>query len=179
MKYRLKHLKQALVKQPAGFSLIELIVVLAIAGITLAVAVPSFRSTIQTNRIAAQSSDLISTLQLARSEASTRKNNIIVTSINNDWSSGYRVWEDQNNNTSYDAGEEIVEVAALEGQTTLSAAANGAAVNQLIFNSKGFIASPSASITLDMIAHDCKGTNRRSIQIGLNGQIAPQAINCN
>jgi type IV fimbrial biogenesis protein FimT len=53
--------------------MVELMVTLAIAAILLGIAVPSFRDMLERNRVAAQSNDLLSGLQAARSE-SIRKN---------------------------------------------------------------------------------------------------------
>jgi type IV fimbrial biogenesis protein FimT len=55
-----------------GFTLIELMVTLAISAILLGIGVPSFRGMIENNRIAAASNDLVTGLQLARSEAINR-----------------------------------------------------------------------------------------------------------
>lgn len=162
-----------------GFSLIELMVILAILAITLSLAVPAFQSTIQAKRIASQTRDFTSTLQMARSEAGTRKTDIIISNISNDWTNGYRVWEDANGNTNYNAGEEIVEVGALEGQTGLAITSGGNPINQFIFNRSGFLASPAANITVDMIAHDCTGTNRRAITISVSGRVDTSAVSCN
>jgi type IV fimbrial biogenesis protein FimT len=52
-----------------GFTLMELLVTIAIAGILAAVAVPSFFSVVNTNRLAAQSNELLTAIQYARSEA--------------------------------------------------------------------------------------------------------------
>lgn len=56
-----------------GFTLVELMVTLAVAAILLGIAVPSFRDMLERNRIAAQSNELLGGLQTARSEA-IRKN---------------------------------------------------------------------------------------------------------
>lgn len=55
-----------------GITLIELMVTVAVAVILLGVAVPSFQGVIRTNRIAAQTNELVAALNLARSEAITR-----------------------------------------------------------------------------------------------------------
>lgn len=55
-----------------GFTLIELMVTLAVAAIVLTVAVPSFRDLIRHNRLATQANQLVSALNLARSEAIKR-----------------------------------------------------------------------------------------------------------
>lgn len=56
----------------AGFTLVELMVTVAIAAILLGVGVPSFRTLIENNRIAAASNDVVTALQYARSEAVKR-----------------------------------------------------------------------------------------------------------
>lgn len=61
------------IRRPSGFTLIELMVTLAVAAILLAIAVPSFRDMLERNRVAAQSNELLGGLQTARSEA-IRKN---------------------------------------------------------------------------------------------------------
>lgn len=58
-------------RQP-GFTLIELMVTLAVAGILAVVAVPAMTALINGNRLAGTSGDLTASLQLARSEAIRR-----------------------------------------------------------------------------------------------------------
>jgi type IV fimbrial biogenesis protein FimT len=56
----------------SGFTLVELMVTIAIAAILLGLGVPSFRTLIENNRIAAASNDIVTALQFARSEAVKR-----------------------------------------------------------------------------------------------------------
>lgn len=55
-----------------GFTLVELMITIAVAAILLATATPSFTSLIQNHRLVAQHNDFVANLNLARSEAVKR-----------------------------------------------------------------------------------------------------------
>lgn len=61
---------------PRGFTLVELLITLAIAAILLMAGVPSFQSTIVTNRLATASNGLLEGLNLAKSEAIRRNGSV-------------------------------------------------------------------------------------------------------
>lgn len=55
-----------------GFTLVELLIVLGVGSILLAIAVPGYGFLMNTSRLAAVTNDLVTALQLARSEAVKR-----------------------------------------------------------------------------------------------------------
>lgn len=63
----------------AGFTVIEMMVVVMVAAVILALAVPSFRDFIARQRVAAVNAELVTSLQLARSEAVARDWSVFVT----------------------------------------------------------------------------------------------------
>ncbi len=88
------------VKPPAiGFSLIETLVVIAIVAITMAIAIPSFGSMMQKNRLSSAASALQVSLSLARSEAIKRGIDARVTVTANTaagvWTNGWTVFLDR------------------------------------------------------------------------------------
>lgn len=62
------HMKNSLHKQ-FGFTLAELMITVAIAGILIAIGLPSMREFIQNGRITSITNEMVSTLMIARSEA--------------------------------------------------------------------------------------------------------------
>lgn len=102
-----------------GFTLIEMMVTIAIAAILLAIAVPSYQGIIINNRISAQTNDFVSGLALARSEAIKRGTSVRVKAVGTNFSSGWTIWVDANGNAALDAGEELRVHEALKSGFTL------------------------------------------------------------
>jgi len=92
-----------------GFTLIELMVTLTIAGILLAIGVPSFNAFIKNSSLTTGVNELVGALNLARSEAVKRGSRVTVcksanqTSCTNSngWEQGWIIFTDENNNAAY------------------------------------------------------------------------------
>ncbi len=103
-----------------GFTLLELIITLAVAAILLATALPGFEAFIRDNRLTTQANVFVSALSLARSEAVRRGSHVIVCksangtqcSNNNGFEQGWIVFADSNNNAVVDVNDEIIRVFA-------------------------------------------------------------------
>jgi type IV fimbrial biogenesis protein FimT len=74
-----------------GFTIIELMITLAIAAILITLAAPSFKSFILDQRVRTASFEVLSTLNFARSEAIKRNANVTVTPAAGGWSNGWTV----------------------------------------------------------------------------------------
>ncbi|MBV1790123.1 GspH/FimT family pseudopilin [Marinobacterium sp. D7] len=118
----------------AGFTLLELMVSLAILAILLGIGIPSFQSFIQNSQLNASKEGLESALYLARSEAVTRRSSITVCRRNSSgsacensgsWDSGWLATDkDSTVLRTWDApsGDTTLNIA---GGTTITFTADG------------------------------------------------------
>lgn len=81
-----------------GFTLIELIITVTIAAILVGLAIPSFISTIKSNRLTTYTNEFVSALNLARSEAIKRGRQVTITreggTTSQVWEGGWWVFID-------------------------------------------------------------------------------------
>jgi type IV fimbrial biogenesis protein FimT len=133
-----------------GFSLIELMVLVVIIGIIATIGVPSYQNMMERGRVTSASNNLLGAMQLARSEAATRRTNVTVCASSNqsscsgnDWSTGGLV---------ITADDEVVRLIP----ATNNVAITGAAIT---FRSdgtptaSGSIAVDSKSVSVNAIGH--------------------------
>ena len=82
-----------LLKNHAGFTMIELMITLSILGILTAVAAPSFTSMVNNNRITEATNRMTASIQLIRSEAVKRNSPVSIRSnTTSQWNEGWRMY---------------------------------------------------------------------------------------
>ena len=83
-------------RSSSGFTMIEVLVALAIAGILAALAAPAFSDLIASQRAKAVASELYVTLLKARSEAVTRNANVTLSPKTGGWQGGWQILDPAN-----------------------------------------------------------------------------------
>jgi type IV fimbrial biogenesis protein FimT len=92
-----------------GFSLVELMTVLAITAILLGAGVPGFQALIRNQRLNTSVNGFAGAIHVTRSEAIRRGSRVdLVPADGVDWSQGWIVFIDQNDNQQVDVGETII-----------------------------------------------------------------------
>ena len=102
----LLEMKHCCAKEP-GFTLIELMVTLAMVAILLTVAVPFFTTFQRNAELTSFSNSLLSGVNAARGEAMKRGRNAMVVPKDGDWNKGWTVFVDVNRNGAYDEATDI------------------------------------------------------------------------
>lgn len=104
----------------AGVTLVELLIVMTIAGVLASLALPSFRAMLVRRAATSAATDLASDFRLARSEAIKRSTYATACRSTDsascagagDWRAGWIVFTDVNNNQTVDAGDSVIRVQA-------------------------------------------------------------------
>jgi type IV fimbrial biogenesis protein FimT len=165
----------------SGFTLVEILIAMAVVAILLTVGIPSFRYITNSNRIAGEINGLLGDMQYARAEAVKEGRPVTVcvsangaTCANtNTWQSGWIVFSDVNGNAAVDVATDVV----LRIQTPFSSTDSFVATNAVgavTFNREGY-ANGIANGTLIQL-HDSTNTSNwtRCLSINLVGMMASQ-----
>lgn len=174
-----------------GFTLLELMVTIAIAAILLTLALPSFQGTLRSNRLATTTNQFNAAIALARSEAikTTLAAGLCPSAdgvaCGADWNAGWLVWRDTNRdgNLANDGTEPVIQYFANTNQIML--AVNGTA--KFSFDSRGAAAARNAANgvltsipTMTLQPAKCPSGQQLINQISLlkTGQISTSKVTC-
>ena len=167
-----------------GFTLIELLVTIGIAAILLTLAVPSFTSLINANRLTAQANEVVASLQLARSEAVRRNTRVIVcrstdgsTCITASGQGQWLTFVDANGNGTAQAGE-ILRNSVVKAPVRVSNT-----VDRVTFRPDGMARNGAGAGTLvTTTINVCMpvtqpAMNQRRVSIGTGGRVSTEPFN--
>jgi prepilin-type N-terminal cleavage/methylation domain-containing protein len=138
-------------RKKAGFTLVELIVAIAIFGLGIALTIPAFGSFLQSSRLSHQSNQMSTTLRAARRTAITKNiNTVFILDIPN---SRFFYFEDPDGNGTRGAGETRSQVYEMPKGITVQ---NHTFTKPLVvFGPKGTTIE-SGTITIQNLKHETR-----------------------
>lgn len=129
-------------KQVRGFTLVELMVTIAVATILMMVAVPNYLTFQRNAQLSEAVSNFMSAVNAARGNAIKQgRNTYMIPLVGTDWASGWQVYTDLNWDQAYTAGtdELVLENSAPSSALTITTpTANSLASGYLLFNGSGY-----------------------------------------
>ncbi len=172
-----------------GFTLLELMVVVAIIATLLMLGLPSFQTTLRSNRLATTTNQFNAAVALARSEAikSTQASGLCPsadgTSFTTTWSSGWLIWRDTDRNGSLNGSEPVIQYFANTSQIAVSSGAaakfsfddRGAAIPR---SSAGTALGSAATVTFQAVPCPVGKPLVNALTINLTGQVRTVKGNC-
>ena len=162
----------------AGFTLIELIITLTIAGILGALAVPAMQTFILDQRLTTQANDFIADLSLSRSEAIRQASNVVICkqggsvsspscSTSAAWGAGWVVFADADNNGALASNESVLRIRqSLDGGNTLNAISG---TNSIVFANTGLTTLASGEIAM-RFCDTRLGSNAVTVWVNFTGR---------
>ena len=159
-------------KQSSGFTLIELMVTVALVGVVAAFAIPSFTTMIANSRLVSTSNDIVGALNYARSEAVKAGRRVIVNPTDGaSWANGISVWIDSNSNGSMQDSEELRRTSRAPGTVTITSSSNVA------FTGGGLLPGGSVAVTIQ-VCDSRTGESGSEITVTLGGGIRSKDYTC-
>ena len=158
-----------------GVTLMELMVAIAIVGITLSLALPSFNESMQRNRIAGQANEVMAALSLARMEAvrSNRPARVCASSdqatCGASWADGWIVLADPDGNGT----EDLLRAGTISDKDTITVSADA-----FEFDARGRRSAPAgAEVGVQIQPTDCQAglPFRREIRVSQTGGVSLNA----
>lgn len=144
-------------RSESGFTLVELMIVIALLAVIAAVAVPGFQRLVENNQVTSTTNRLVGALNFARSEALREGQQVTLQPINGDWREGLEVVMD---------GDAL---RRFEGSETRMAISG----DSVTFRGNG-LASSSETLRL---CGDSGGNDRR-IDVSRGGQVTTTQEDC-
>jgi type IV fimbrial biogenesis protein FimT len=159
-----------------GFTIVELMVTLAIAAVLIGLAAPAFNEFLAQRRLTSQVNDFLVGLQYARSEAVRRGARVSLQSMDasdaaNEWGKGYCVVVGNPGNC-----DDRLRTFAAIGDNTLNANDALDTLGTLTFDARGLLLGGGAG-SVDLC--DPTADRGRRIDISLIGRVSSQELDCN
>ncbi|MDO6748280.1 GspH/FimT family pseudopilin [Gilvimarinus sp. 1_MG-2023] len=175
-----------------GFTLIELMAVVAVVAVLVSIAAPSMKTLLTNNRSEALGEELANALQITRTEAIKRGERVSLCAANADltacggsWDNGWLVVTDSAATDGAGAvvvGDIVAEFDSPHEDSEITAD-NGGAVSFVRYTSTGELAriggnNNTTPVIFTVHVDGCKGTKQRQISVGVAGMMDVNKTEC-
>jgi len=165
--------------EQAGFTLMELLLAIAVLAILTTLALPAFTQFIANNRLSAKANEMVAAMQYARSEALRLGVPVQVCSSSDaetcggNWNQGWIAFQDPDGNDQPNNANDVLRVWQTPGTEFQFTPTNG----RVEFTREGFSTSV-AEQPFDLLFPGCTSDNARRVLVERTGRVAAERIDC-
>jgi len=178
-------------KKISGFTLLELLTTVAIAGVVMALAVPAMKSFVQRGKMTSYGNELVSAIQLARANAiknagfacvcptTNAMDAVPACSGSNDWETGWMAFSDSTGDCVFNPADAtpdvLIKVMDDDGFDNFTVRNNNSSINSLDyirFNSRGVPVQPGGASQQGMFTI----CDERGVGLDANGDSITRGI---
>lgn len=157
----------------AGFTLLELVITVAVLAIVLSVGIPSFRDMSNRNRLTSVTNEIVGATQLARMEAIRRNTRVVVCPTTNGSTCAGANWSRVVVREAAVGGAVVREFQFIGRGINVQGSPAIAVGNQLSFNASGFARAGTNAATTSGTLRVCNtllpaGENVRDVQVAVS-----------
>lgn len=171
-----------------GFTIIELMITVAIAAIAIGITMPSFQAQIRNSQSIALGEDFASAINFARSEAVKRATRVSLCasddgiSCGGAWTDGFIAFVDTaatDTSTPPVVGTVLRSWEDMDVNAVITVESNGTPMEFIRYTSLGTAARVTSNpYMINASIKNCKGAAARTISIGLSGMVSIQKATC-
>lgn len=141
----------ARIRRSAGFTIIEILIVLSILGVLAAIGAPALRDALISSQVRSAASDLYGSVILARSEAIKRAASVDVVPVSSNWSSGWSVKFGSTVLESHEATTNVTITPNVSGDLTFRLDGRvSTSLRSLVLTASGSSIVPARCVVIDV-----------------------------
>ncbi len=184
-----------------GFTLVEMVVVLAISSILISLAAPSFQTMVDKNRVDTVTNELANALFYVRSEALKRRMDVILCVSNAsgsdcetvepfDYANGWLIYMDCDGNGELGGETDVNELTCTDGtnnmaellkvheklDTHLTVTGNSSYTENIGYSMNGRIKGIGGSLTVDLLSINNAGVSAKKVVVANSGRIRTAVV---
>lgn len=172
-------------KRLSGFTVVEIMVALAVGILIITIGLPAFTSLMSSNQMVTYANDLVGSIRYARNSAANGNDSVTICASNDDqtgcsgtdWNNGWLVFVDEDDGNDLDVGEEILRVKSIHPSERSFLVFDSGTPATIRFNPSGENTAGTV-LSLTFKKNNCYANQARTITVSVIGRPSIEHVAC-